>query len=188
LATQELEKPGLASPTRYDAVAQRIHWVSAALILTLLPLGKVMVWFPDGNLKTAAYSVHVGIGLTVLALTAFRVYWSLSHARPSTPPMPRLKAYAFWGTHLALYFAVLTAGLTGVATLAFSGIVPVPSGFSPQDIHHFALRTVHHLLGYAAAGLFILHFSGVMEYQLRQGNVLARMGVAVPERWRTRDI
>jgi cytochrome b561 len=53
---------------RYTHAAQALHWITAVLMFTLLPLAWVMVNMP----RTAAnreliYTLHKSLGLTVLA-------------------------------------------------------------------------------------------------------------------------
>jgi cytochrome b561 len=59
---------------RYTLAAQALHWITAVLMFTLLPLAWVMVNMP----RTAAnreliYTLHKSLGLMVLALVAVRL-------------------------------------------------------------------------------------------------------------------
>ena len=70
----------------YTLAAQALHWITAALMFTLLPLAWVMVSMP----RTAAnreliYTLHKSLGLTVLALVAARLIWRAIHPAPPLP-------------------------------------------------------------------------------------------------------
>jgi cytochrome b561 len=70
----------------YTLAAQALHWITAALMFTLLPLAWVMVNMP----RTAAnreliYTLHKSLGLTVLALVAARLIWRAIYPAPALP-------------------------------------------------------------------------------------------------------
>jgi cytochrome b561 len=71
---------------RYTLAAQALHWITAVLMFTLLPLAWVMVSMP----RTAAnreliYTLHKSLGLTVLALVAARLILRAIHPAPQLP-------------------------------------------------------------------------------------------------------
>jgi cytochrome b561 len=108
---------------RYSAVAQTLHWLTAALLLAVVPIAWVMVNMP-GNAKLAGllYTVHESIGLTILALIAFRLAWRARHA---PPPFPR--SFAVWdrvaatASHWMLYAILVGMPVSGYLMNATSG-------------------------------------------------------------------
>jgi cytochrome b561 len=71
---------------RYTLAAQALHWITAVLMFTLLPLACVMVNMP----RTAAnreliYMLHKSLGLTVLVLVAVRLISCAIHPAPQLP-------------------------------------------------------------------------------------------------------
>ena len=78
---------------RYTLAAQALHWITAVLMFTLLPLAWVMVSMP----RTAAnreliYTLHKSLGLTVLALVAVRLILRAIHPAPQLhlSPQPQI--------------------------------------------------------------------------------------------------
>ena len=61
------------SKAGYSGIAQATHWLSALLILTMIPLGLIMTGIESDSGQQSLYQVHVGLGLVVLVLTATRL-------------------------------------------------------------------------------------------------------------------
>ena len=165
-------------PTTYGPVTQAIHWTSALLILSMLPLGLVMTRIVEGAAQQSMYRAHVSIGLIVLALTALRLVWRL--VEPWAPPPPGLSALrekVFKWTHILLYVAVISMVTSGVAMLLSSDVSVLPTRVVPADIQDVPPRASHRFLSQVFIALLALHIGGVMQYQLRKGDVLSRMGV-----------
>jgi cytochrome b561 len=59
---------------RYTLTAQALHWVTAALMFTVLPLAWVMVSMKDTSpSRGLLFTMHKSVGLTILALAAVRL-------------------------------------------------------------------------------------------------------------------
>ena len=164
--------------TTYTGVAQAVHWVSALLILIMLPQGLIMKHILDaGPAQDALYRAHVGVGLAVLALTAFPA--RLAHPAPPAPPpgLSALDERAFVRTHLLLYAVLVLVIANGVGMLVASGLAPWPAGLVPADIEDVPPRLGHAALSRVFIALLAVHLAGVLLHQLRGGDALARMGV-----------
>src|SRR5690242_16370453 len=76
--------------TRYGAVAQVFHWVTAILVLV------AFIYGPGGR-ETRVYSsamdadrqLHETLGLAVFAMVVLRLLWRWLDERPATPAVPR---------------------------------------------------------------------------------------------------
>lgn len=164
--------------TTYTGVAQAVHWASALLILAMLPMGLVMTRIGAGSAQESLYRAHVAVGLVVLALTAFRLVWLLFHRWPAPPPkLSPLNERALAGTHILLYAVLLAMVMSGVGMLALSGAAPSPAGLTPADIEDVPPRMAHSVLSKVFIALLVVHLAGVLNYQLRKGDTLSRMGV-----------
>ncbi|WP_174296325.1 cytochrome b [Sphingomonas bacterium] len=105
---------GGTSDARYTRVAITLHWAIAFFIILNLSTG----FFLD-RLPPPVTLLHISSGITVLALTALRVVWRLTHPRPSYPA-----EYSPWErrladiVHFCLYAFMIGMPLTGWALIS----------------------------------------------------------------------
>ncbi len=104
--------------SRYSSVAIALHWLIAAGISLMVPLG----WWMTSNVSDpsqasrvfSAYQLHKSIGLTILLLSVLRVLWRFTHPFPPFPShMPAWERAAARTSHLLLYAIILAMPLTG---------------------------------------------------------------------------
>ncbi len=57
----------------YGRVTQISHWLSALLILAMIPIGLIMTRIEAGSGQDSLYRTHVAPGLVILALTGIRL-------------------------------------------------------------------------------------------------------------------
>jgi cytochrome b561 len=111
---------------RYTHAAQALHWITAVLMFTLLPLAWVMVNMP----RTAAnreliYTLHKSLGLTVLALVAVRLILRAIHPAPQLPGgLARWERASAVLSHWLLYLIMLGMPVSGYL---FSAWAATPS-------------------------------------------------------------
>ena len=165
---------------RYRWPAMLLHWLSAALILSLLWLGWQMVDLPKGAERSAAYNLHKSLGLLSLLLLALRLAW-----RRRSPPPPGLESGASArlaaAAHLGLYLFLLAAPLAGFLASAFTQYPikffgwPLPRLFAPDETLNATFKSLHCAFVWGGCGLLLLHLAGVLRH-LRAGEpVLQRM-------------
>ena len=166
--------------TQYNRLTQIIHWVSALLILSMIPLGLVMHNLPDGTPKQFMYNVHVTIGLIVIAVTALRLVWLALHRWPDPlPGLSTVRLKFLTGTHVFLYVALVVMLISGIAMILTSGLLPIPGTVRPEDIAEVPPRTVHDIFSKLLIIALVIHLVGVVDYQLRKGDTFGRMGITV---------
>lgn len=172
-------------PTNPDAPARRdhyhrvqiaLHWLIAGLLAFELALGWRAGDLPRA-LRGALFALHKPIGLTILALMLFRLFWRLTHRPPPLPdtlkPWERMLASA---THHLFYLILILIPLGGWAI--------VSSGDQPRPVDMFGLFSVpalpclagnralndlaanaHGLLATIAAIFVGLHVAGALKHQ-----------------------
>ena len=69
--------------TRYGAFSKSFHWLTALLILTLIPLGLFAKNLPYETQEELArkawfFSLHKTLGVTVFFVAFLRILWALS--------------------------------------------------------------------------------------------------------------
>src|SRR2546423_10718793 len=100
--------------SRYTAVAQLLHWVIAALIVTQFTLGWMQDDLPPGLHKLALLARHKSFGMTVLMLAIIRLAWRWRHPAPPLPAgMNRMERMLAHVSHYGLYLLLFAMPLTG---------------------------------------------------------------------------
>ncbi|RFC63343.1 cytochrome b [Fulvimarina endophytica] len=173
---------GLPQRARYAPTSRVFHWIVAALVLVVWPMGMVIAFVADEH-KTAFYLLHESFGFLVLWLMLARLAVRLIRGAPSPQPMPSWQKRMAGVVHIALYAALIAMPIFGfLATNAFGfplslfGILPIPSPVGKNDDLAKIFMTVHVTLGWTILVLFVLHLGGVLHHHLiRRDAVLYRM-------------
>ena len=171
---------------RYAASSRWLHWLTALLLVAVIPLGIWIGFFEpaDQGFKLRLYNLHESLGVLVFLLVLLRI---VNRRRNPPPPLPddmpaamRLAAHA---THIGLYALLILMPLTGfLATnawgfpLSLFGVLPIPSPLGKDEAIAKVLSLLH-LCGAVAIGLLILgHLAGVVHHTfIRRDGLLRRM-------------
>ena len=164
-------------PTNYSRPAKLFHWLSAILIIVIWVLGAVMTKLGDTPLQTQLYRTHIGIGLIILLITIVRIVWLFIDVHPKPLPMASWRRVAFVWNHRLLYIVIVLQLVSGVAMLLLSDLSIIPNLITPDLIQDVPPRNAHHLLAKVFLLLFVMHVVGVLSYQFKAGQTLARMGI-----------
>jgi cytochrome b561 len=170
------------TPTaRYDPTAIVLHWLLGAMILASLAGGLFMTGLALTPTRLKLFNWHKWAGMMILALSAVRLLWRLSHAPPPDLPGPGWQRHAARATHRAMYllfFAVPLAGWAYSSAAGFPvvvfGVLALPD-FVPVDRELAgALKLLHHALAYTLGALAALHVAAALKHQLVDGDGLLR--------------
>lgn len=111
---------------RYTKTARVIHWLTAVLVIGTLIGGWVMTSIGEGGLQNSMYSSHKVVGIVLILLLAFRIYWRASHRPPSLEAATdRRIAGVAVANHLILYL-LLTVQVASGYVLTKAGGFPIP--------------------------------------------------------------
>jgi len=134
------------SQTHYGTVTKSFHWVTAVLILILMPLGSIANGAPFETSEELArkawlFSLHKTLGVTVFFVALFRIAWALTQPKPSPlHPERKLETFAADVAHWLLYGSLVLVPLSGwIHHAATTGFAPIwwPFGqnlpFVPKD-------------------------------------------------------
>jgi cytochrome b561 len=162
------------------------HWLSAALILSMLALGTVMVRLDDAGLRFDLYQSHKAFGISVLAITLLRSivrFILMRHAPPAAGPA--WQRFAASTTHCALYALIVSVALSGWI-MASATPLPIPTSiFGLFDLPVLVARNLetyklakaaHGWLTTALAGVVALHVLAAFKHHFwNHDDVLRRM-------------
>jgi cytochrome b561 len=172
-----------ARSPRYTSVAIGFHWLLAIAIVSSFIVGLYMTSLPFSPRRLQLYNWHKWAGATILALSALRLLWRLTHRPPADPPMPAWQHFAANWTHRLLYVLFFAVPLVGWAyssaagyPIVVFGVVPLPD-FVPVDKPlSEAIKPWHGYLAYALAALVVMHVAGALKHQfIDRDGLIGRM-------------
>ncbi len=176
------------SPTTYGAVTKAFHWLTALLILTMIPLGFIAKNMavavsdpaiqPDPasiSLTATLFSVHKTIGVSLFFIALARILWALTQTKPGLLNGDnRVEAWAAETVHWLLYSLLVLVPLSGwMYHAATTGFAPIwwPFGqdlpFVPKN-HALAdlMAALHYLLQWVLIGVLGLHVAGALKHHV----------------------
>ncbi|GGB21990.1 cytochrome b [Sphingomonas metalli] len=167
---------------RYSTVAIWFHWTIAVLVILNLVIG-------IAHDAIGGMALHKPIGLTVLALTAARVAWRLTHRPPPLPGHIRAHERALaHGVHWALYALMIAMPVTGWMMVSGGPVRRPLTWFGLFDVPYLPVgeagggfgHEAHELLGWLMLALVVLHIAAALRHRLLlRDRVLARMAPAL---------
>jgi cytochrome b561 len=169
----------------YDRIAQAVHWLVAALAVTVIWLGWGIAWAPRNTPRRDLFVlIHESVGLTILAAMVFRAWWRWRHPPPPLPPgLSRLETGLAGLTHFALYLLLIMMPLAGYSSAAgaghgvsYFGIFSIPP-LMPGNDRLSQVAIVIHLVGQYPLYIFVaLHIAGALFHGfVRRDGVVERM-------------
>lgn len=168
------------SQTHYGGVTKTFHWLTALLILTLIPLGWFANQLPyetDAELTRKAwlFSLHKTLGVMAFFVAVLRILWALGQRKPAPLHGDRkLESFAAELVHWLLYGALVIVPLSGwISHAAAAGFAPIwwPFGqglpLIPKStgVEHFA-SAVHWVSTKLLILSILLHVAGALKHQI----------------------
>ena len=171
------------SPVRYTSTAMALHWLLALAIVGAFSLGLYMADLPFSPQRVKLYNWHKWAGVTILALSALRLLWRLTHQPPADAAMPAWQQRAAHLAHRGLYllfFAVPLAGWAYSSAAGFPivwfGVLPLPDLLPVDKALAEAIKPVHGWLAWTLMVVVALHVAGALKHQfIERDGLIARM-------------
>jgi cytochrome b561/polyisoprenoid-binding protein YceI len=182
--------------TRYGSITRLFHWLTALLVITLVPVALIANELPFDTSEQLArkawfFSLHKTLGVSVFFVALARIAWALSQPKPA-PLHPDQKAETFMAetAHWLLYGSLVLAPMSGwmhhAATTGFAPIWwPLGQGlpFIPKSEAVAALfGGAHWVFGKVMVVTIALHVIGAIKHQvIDRDATLRRMLNGAPE-------
>ncbi|EID17979.1 catalase [Mycobacterium xenopi RIVM700367] len=173
-------------PRRYSPLTRTLHWLTAALVLSALFVGFVMVNSVTDYARLVV--IHKTLGVTIFAVMLVRIVNRLTHRPPALPStVGTLERKLAMASELVLYALLVTQPLLGWAMLsAGSGLVVVLGSLrlpriAPCDARLFwLLRQCHSIVAYALMTVIAAHVSAIVAHTVTlRDRMLSRMTFAL---------
>lgn len=169
---------------RWSPTIAVLHWINAALIVTLLGLGWIMMHSPFAAGTTFnLYQAHKSLGFTALALTALRIAARAASAAPA--PVSGWEGLVSRAVQAAFYVLTLAAVAAGWLLVSasplpvpteFFGLVVIPNIARANATLFASSVLAHQLAAYAIAALVALHVAGALKHHwIDRDGALSRM-------------
>jgi cytochrome b561 len=168
----------------YTLTARILHWLTASLVLFMLPLGLVIANDWGGPLQDQLYDLHRSIGALIIPVILVRLVYRFGHPPAPLPDdIPAIQQLAANATHWALYALLIVQPFVGwIGTSAYRAPIVVFGLFElppiwPED-RAFSDRVlfVHGLIALAIAGLLAAHIGAALQHHfVRKDGILMRM-------------
>tara|TARA_R110002110_G_scaffold247375_2_gene463688 strand:+ start:618 stop:1820 length:1203 start_codon:yes stop_codon:yes gene_type:complete len=166
--------------THYGSLIKIFHWLTALLILTLIPLGWYAGQLPhetDAELATKAqlFSAHKTIGVATFLVALARIFWAAFQPRPRLLNADRkIESFVAKLVHWLLYGALVAVPLSGwIGHAASAGFAPIwwPFGqdlpLVPKStrIEHL-FESLHWISGRVLILSLFLHVAGALKHHI----------------------
>jgi len=169
---------------KYHLSIRILHWLMAAIIISLLAVGLIMEDLPRSDpLRATLFSLHKSFGITILFLAIIRLGLRL---RLGIPPLPDIipaieRVMAELG-HKTLYCFMFALPLSGYLMTNSFGFpvkwfgIELPRLIDADKARGHLLVDFHQYAAYILIGVISVHALAVLWHFLKQRlNLLSRM-------------
>jgi cytochrome b561 len=173
-----------SAPKTYDPVMRAVHWSTLALIAAMFATAWIAHSGLAGDYYRSTMQLHRSLGLTVLALTIFRLTWRSRARIPALPAdLPAIQKLAARATEAMLYALLIVQPVLGLLQTNARGqrvdlffIAGLPPVIEPDKVLARQLHDLHALVATVLLGLIGLHAAAALFHHfVRRDDVLNAM-------------
>lgn len=169
--------PAQNTATSFGSVTRTLHWLTALLILTAIPLGLIANQLPADAASMATkvqlFSIHKTLGLAAFLIGLARILWALTQRHPAPLHLDRRAELSLAAAiHWLLYISLVAVPLTGwIHHAALAGFAPILWPFG-QDLPFVAksettaaiFGAAHWVFTKLLAASILLHIAGALKH------------------------
>ncbi len=177
---KEMQMSRANTSNSFGSITKTFHWLTALLILGIIPLGVIANNLPfetdaELALKAQVFSWHKTLGVLVFFVALARILWASGQVKPGAlHPERRIETFAAETAHWLLYISLVIVPLSGwIEHAATTGFAPIwwPFGqslpFVPKNegiAHLFA--SLHWIFGKVMIATLLLHIAGALKHHI----------------------
>lgn len=192
---------------RYNKVSIILHWLVGLALLCMFAVGFWMSDLPKDAPKAATldlfnwgiytltfpeplsprafyFNLHKSLGVTLLALILFRLFWRLTHPVPALPStMKSWEKTLAEVVHKSMYVLMLVMPVSGLLMAVYSkyGVVwfgiPLISGLDIPVVRD-AFKESHEMIGIVLLAVIVLHTLAAIKHKVvDKDDVMKRMSL-----------
>ena len=160
------------NPAQFTFLSRILHWLMAAMLLTMLFIGVSMV--ASLSVYHTLVAIHRPVGIMILILAAIRLVNRMFTALPPFPPtMSPPERFVATASERLLYTLLFALPLVGWGMLSAGhypivmyGPLHLPPILPADPTLYAVLRKTHTLLAYLLFLTFLAHFGAVLFHTL----------------------
>ncbi len=160
--------------SKYSRTAILLHWTIAILVVTNVVLASMAKDLPSVA-KAVYMAPHKAIGVSILLLSLYRLFWRLGHRPPPLPSeIPNWQAMLGRTTHALFYFLIIAVPISGwmmssahpmAPPVSFFGLVDITLPIGKSESLAGAGKSAHVILTKPLVLLVFLHVLAALKHQ-----------------------
>lgn len=170
--------------TNWGMTTQLFHWGMFLLIVIQYSIAYAMTNFPDSDQKWALYGWHKQLGLTLLILVFFRLWWREVSPVPKDSPkapgwarvMSKINIWAMYGLLFIFPLSGLLMSILGGHSVNYFDLFTIPAFMEGPNIFASSSYSLHIWSAYLLLIFIALHIlGGIYHHYFIKDDVLLRM-------------
>jgi cytochrome b561 len=153
---------------QYSKRTAIIHWVIFLLVIAAFFLGHFLADSENTAQKLSLLPVHFLIGDTVLVLILVRIYFRKKDGEPAPANANPLLNKVAAVTHMLMNLTLIAVAISGVVTVAASGVIEALKKSDPSlipDFEKVGAREIHEIFVAVMVLLVVFHVVAALYHQ-----------------------
>lgn len=168
----------------YDRMSRILHWLTALMVLAMIPAGLVMTETDNKALQDTLFILHKNSGALLIVLIVLRLIWRATHPAPPLPDsLPAIQKFAARATHIALYLLLIVMAVSGFVRVRAGGFpiemldaLGLPPFIARNETLAATAKSIHARAKFALMLFIALHVGAAAYHGLvRKDGVFSRM-------------